>query len=64
MVNPKPNVLTFSDEQFRQLLGSLQRQAIPAATPAQAHTQPTFKARDIGFFDPDNEVDPVETKEG
>ena len=59
MVNPRPNVLKFSDEQFRQLLGSLQRQAIPAAQPAQANTQPMFKARDIGFFEPDNEVDPV-----
>ena len=58
------NLMTFSNDQFQQLLATLQRQpATPPATTSPAiNTQ--FKARDIGFFDPNNDVDSVEIKEG
>ena len=59
--------MQFSPEQFAQLLEQINQRIAPAKqTPAVTvdHTSDRFKPRDIGFFDPIDEAEPVESLDG
>ena len=62
--NNNNNVITFSKEQFAEMMQSLRAPPLQPPQPVQQpviKTADKFRPRDIGFFDPNNDADPVET---
>ena len=58
------NQVTFTEDQMQQLLRHITNLATEQKSQQKPVIQPAFRAKDIGYFDPDNEAEPVEHSDG